>query len=862
MTFPSLPRKYSNDKNRDSSAPIVGTSGSTPLHFAAANGNTDVVTLLLLHGAHADRADKHGVTPEMLAQQTGWVECAKVLNDWILNKDQDLRDREGYDTHPGSSTGLHAHEQQFSRSPETVCPSFPSRLHVKQSIDTALNILKSTDFQSRAAQSSQTSSPLSPHQPFGEYSFYPADPTASLPIDPTARRPSLPQVLQLHTNEHIRDRQPSFSSGSPYQRRPRSAGTGSDQTPEREVIFPVYGRGGAGRKLASKYSLLNIFKKAQPGETSGGNQPESASTRDSPGDLGFFGSTVTLPLSMTQSHVSQLNADLNENPNPTGSSTSASRPGVRFHRGSDASNKGTRLIPQAQSLTSSTPPMTGKASGSLRTPPRPNIPLAFELHLAQQQQHRMRPNVPGTPNEVPRTILDADERGKPSSPLARFTPIHSDHNRNTSISSLNGTLDAAVNDAIATSDTNLELESGKPSPSPRPGILRAHNRTSSTGQGSTSNPRMLRFDSSPGNDRRVRDKTTDSPMLKSYDSFGSLSRLTDAVSEPEPRATLIDAGELEHEDNYGLPIVDLDSSLDKTLNVPSVLLQRQRGQSFTSSSESSLSPILTGDNVTDSTMTAINADFPFSINQPPSLMTADHEDSSSPRGLLVPISAGTRNRGDSLSSDSSTSDSRNPQLSFTSGSGTSPLVSTPGNGSIFPQDSDKLMSFIQDDVLETVQNYNGGLNQGRIHVPSDIDITSISSHAQAEALVERARQEALDLASTPDLSPLSSSSGRTPLSVRLAAYGQSLALERKLREQKEQKENTWKDHFQSRSAAGLVSSSLGSIPILKGPDGAEKQLNLENRLSVERRPRDPRRPSTADGRSTLKFSKSILTIDF
>ncbi|KAI5890384.1 uncharacterized protein SCHCODRAFT_02509201, partial [Schizophyllum commune H4-8] len=31
----SLPRRYSNEKN----TVIIGTSGSTPLHFAAANGN-------------------------------------------------------------------------------------------------------------------------------------------------------------------------------------------------------------------------------------------------------------------------------------------------------------------------------------------------------------------------------------------------------------------------------------------------------------------------------------------------------------------------------------------------------------------------------------------------------------------------------------------------------------------------------------------------------------------------------------------------------------------------------------------------------------------------------------------------------
>ena len=791
-----------------------------------------MVTLLLLHGAHADRADKHGITPEMLAQQNGWVECVKVLNNWILNKDQDLRDREGYDARPGSSTG-HSHDQEHSHSADTVS-SFSSRkrLNVKQSIDTALNKLKYTDSQSRTAYSSLTSTPPTPPPlPFGEYSFYPADPSTSLPIDSTVRRPSLPHVLQAHSNEHIHDRSSSLSDAlpkSPNQRRPRSAGTGSDETPEQEVPFPVYGRGGYGRKLGSKYSLLNIFKKAQPGEASGssGNLPEAASPRDSPDDS----------LSITQSH--------------SGNSTS-SRPGIS-HRGSDPSNKGTRIVPQAHAITSSASPMTREASGPLRTPPRSNIPLALELLAQQQQQLRIRS---GTPNDVPRTVLDADERGKPSSPLARFTPIHPGHNRSgTSVTSL----DSTTHDNI-TSDTTLELEGGKPSPSPRPGILRAYNRTPSTGQGSASNPRTLRFDPSPSNDWKVRDKITDSPMIKSHDSSGSPSNLkiqTNGVDEQELHSNLINVGEPDHEDNYGvaiLPDIDIGSSLEKNLNVPSVLLQRQRGQSFTSSSESSLSPILTSDNVADPNMAAIDADFPFSINRPPSTTTVDHEDFSSPRGLLSPVSADSRIRGDSLSSDSSTS---NPQLSFTSGSGASQLVSTPGNASIFPQDGDKSMSFIHDEVLEPAQDHKGGLNERRAHVPLDIDITSISSHAEAEALVERARREALDWASTPDFSPPSSGTSRSPLSARLAAYGESLALERKLREKKELRDNTWKD-VQSRNAPSLVLSPLTSISILKGPDGVERQLSLEDKPSVERvrRHTDPRRPSTADGGTLKKFSK-------
>ncbi|KAJ7476172.1 hypothetical protein FB451DRAFT_1463786 [Mycena latifolia] len=81
ITLQTLPRHYSNDESRDPSVPIIGTNGSTPLHFAAANinGNTSIVIALLLRGAHANRADKHGITPEMLARQNGWDECADLL---------------------------------------------------------------------------------------------------------------------------------------------------------------------------------------------------------------------------------------------------------------------------------------------------------------------------------------------------------------------------------------------------------------------------------------------------------------------------------------------------------------------------------------------------------------------------------------------------------------------------------------------------------------------------------------------------------------------------------------------------------------------------------------------------------------
>ncbi|ELU42591.1 Ank domain-containing protein [Rhizoctonia solani AG-1 IA] len=58
----------------------IGTGGSTALHFAAANGHIDVLTLLLRCGADLSKVDKHGVTPLMLAERLGRVSHFRVLS--------------------------------------------------------------------------------------------------------------------------------------------------------------------------------------------------------------------------------------------------------------------------------------------------------------------------------------------------------------------------------------------------------------------------------------------------------------------------------------------------------------------------------------------------------------------------------------------------------------------------------------------------------------------------------------------------------------------------------------------------------------------------------------------------------------
>ncbi|KAH9485225.1 hypothetical protein JR316_0002132 [Psilocybe cubensis] len=872
VNAPRLPRKYSNDKNRDASAPIVGTSGSTPLHFAAANGNTDVISLLLLHGAHPDRPDKHGVTPETLAQQNGWVECAKVLREWTANKDRDLIEREGS---RGSS---------IPNYPESSSSTPRRRLHVKQSIDTALNMLKAPDAASRATQSMHaTTPPASPRKPFGEYTFYPSSNSS---VEPGSRRPSLPHVLQPPTEEFTRNRRPSFNSTSQdIQRRPSSAGHDADRSQEPEQMYPVYGRGGSGRRLGSKYSLLNLFKKGQSQSSDGMDAPPAlpASSSDS-------GSYWDHSSSASGKHIGSSSNPFSGNlsgPTPSPDAfeqTSSTTPGSvsrlvsRVHRGSDASTKGSRLGPQNHSL-------PRKPSGNLQTtqsPSRGNVPLAVELHMAlahQQLQNRGQSNTPST---------DDADKVKPSSPLAKMSLRLPAHNRNRSASSGSMPIDSSGSqEAAVCASTSHENDSGKPSPSPRPGILRAHNRIPSSGPGgSPVNSRTLRFDSSSSNpivDRRAKDSPRSSSLpLRSFNSTGSLTKLHVQTHDHESMGDrynddhqdthrvagakdLEDGdGDEDQDENYGQPITD--GPLVGSPNLPSVLLQRQRGRSFTSSSESSLSPILTNENVnaTDPSVSILNADFPFSINRPPSLLAEDPSENFSYNAehLHVPQLSDSRNRGDSLSSNS-TSDSRGNMMSSssTSGSGPSVGVASPGayDNSALPSESYEAYGEkhgIQGSPAVPINI--PGLNERRAHSPLDIDITSISSHAQAEALVERARQEVLDIANSQDASsPLTGGIGRTPLSARLAAYGESLALERKLREQKEgegNKQDGARIPLQPTNGLPSAEQSIQTrTSSSKGREGVERQLSLEAKPSSprpKRRPKEPRRPSTAEGLSS------------
>ncbi|KAG8213749.1 hypothetical protein J3R82DRAFT_10456 [Butyriboletus roseoflavus] len=243
VNAPRLPRRYS-DRNRDTTAPIVGTSGSTPLHFAAANGHLAVVRTLLSRGAISDRADKHGITPELIARQNGWIECADLLA-------------------PTSTT-----RATPSCPVEHLEVSLRKRLHFKRSVDHTLSTTGGTsDPEAKpplasSIRSDQESLPQDSRSRDNSTSL--AAQTAPLP---SGRRPSLPQALD---ESSIKPTIPARSA------RPRSAGTGADS-----------------RKLHSKLSLLSLFKKSN----TDGSSSSAASPSESPAPSSSPSRPVPIPSS-------------------------------------------------------------------------------------------------------------------------------------------------------------------------------------------------------------------------------------------------------------------------------------------------------------------------------------------------------------------------------------------------------------------------------------------------------------------------------------------------------------------------------------------------------------------------------------
>ena len=85
VNAPRLPRRYLDTRQQST---VLGHAGSTPLHFAAANGHDKIVRILLACGA-VQKPDKHGTTPEMVAAEAGHMDVVETLRIWEAMLDEE-----------------------------------------------------------------------------------------------------------------------------------------------------------------------------------------------------------------------------------------------------------------------------------------------------------------------------------------------------------------------------------------------------------------------------------------------------------------------------------------------------------------------------------------------------------------------------------------------------------------------------------------------------------------------------------------------------------------------------------------------------------------------------------------------------
>lgn len=772
-----LPRRYLTDKSRET---IVGTTGSTPLHFAAANGNTSIVSTLLQYGAQPDKADKHGVTPEMLARSNGWLECADLLAVAVR---QSRRDGGGAAFPVASGV-----------SEETVPATGRRRLQVKRSIDNALGKIKSSTtnlnemyHQSKpsltAQSSSSTTNPkesVTPFSSMGDYHFGRPDETPEFPSH-ASRRPSLPQISVVP--QRLRKTSSSRPGSRPsLSKRPSSAGNGAEP-PSPSLVQSTRAQYTVPRKPAPKLSFLNLFKKAHGDDGSssahGTGEQSNASTSSfssvnwdpapAPSGSGSRSPVSPMALSSSYNEPTHMPARL---PN-------------RFRQGSEGST---------------------------------SLARAVDLHNALAQRHHH------TNSE---TVDLEDEEYRPSARSPRSPGRDRSGSDNSEMR-----CSWRFGSSFDARDHSLSRPPGDSRS--KPGILhkRAHSRSTSTGVAPTS----VRFDSnsSGGSARgvpagRLRESNSVGNFGNpSYDSGITSSQISESISPHVKDTTRPRHGgedEEEEEEEYGHAISRYSPDPQSLHSV-----QHPNAANHDIQAEGS---------------------FPFDINQPP---PDDTELSASrpsfDRSTLSTVTGAaprpnSRDRGDSLSSAAS---SNVPELlrsnSSSISSETPPIRSPPSQAKVglglAPVPS---------------SDSSPGVGARRQHTPVDIDIQEISSHAQAEAMVNQARQRILD---DDGVSILQGAEGagsgdNVPLSAKLAAFGKTLAVERMFKEERD------------RQAASSASEAEGGdmmTPISRdAPFGQEQRSdNPGRRPSLTGKPRRrSRRPNTSEGPTTQGQSPSSIS---
>lgn len=920
VNAPRLPRRYSNEKHRTSGL-AVGASGSTPLHFAAANGHMAVVRLLLEHGAAPDRADKHGVTPQMLARENGWVECAELLEAWKGSREGDLPPINGHEVSkqqganqlgPGSEENGYGQDEK-----EQGCTS--KRLQVKRSIDNALHLfrnplhhygshgqlrererqpstsrhhhshslsqqiqhqdsrgaisLNSSNSANSTSDASYTANDTDAPS-LGEYhSFFSLSPTANT-NSPTLDASSYQQDLRgpLSSQQQMElppsgDRRPSLphifpssvpSIGEGVRRRPRSASSDNEQHPiqlhsqgikngivtnasKAPNLNAVNGSVGsvstsgpaASRKLSSKISLRNLFRRAGGDSSLVGSEPSSAANS--------YSASSSAPLNAAGAN--KLSQTPTPPASPLGSSFSSSTPPPSSYSNLGIGRRRSRLGSD------------GSMNSLLPTTRSPLIPSAVELHHRYSQEF-----APVSHNQsmISNQSLEAPKISSRPSILRGLKHPHHYHHHNRSASAQSANVGRTLRFDNAASSVGSARSSssnlyGSQNSEMLAGRLRASRSASSLRHAAS-------YDDEDVDDENDEDEYED------YGSVGVQTRHRMDLPESAPaKTTGYSEGELIQPSTTTIAHRQLKDKSLPGLAARYMHINRARGDSFTSNASSS--PGVSPENMH---APYADSDFPFSIERPPltPVSTNDVETGMGAVELHEEEATESRLRGESFSSvgtdktDDSNYSGNVPSQGSLGTDGTDLTTPSPGDQptrtSIFIPHNEFMQASFQkgakasiDDIYPPLRTasptsslsseYSGHdddhvhdtsisstRGERQEHNPSSLvsspfslaplDLSKISNLAEAEALVQRAEQAIKTSASLPQDGPGSPS---VPLSVQLAAYGEILALERRFARGEKQRLREKMSNAGSDSEGGGVQEreELGRLRNRSGSGG-------------------------------------------
>ena len=866
--------------------PSLAPLGSTPLHFAAANGHAPIVKILLLQGADPLKADKYGTRPEALSIEFGHDEVTGLIREWIAEHppmDPSVDGAPAGPPSPSRSRRLQVKrslENLLTRKTHGMTPAYSSTT-VPHSTST-LNIDITTNNATPASSSTET---------FAGPTLAPSG----------SRRPSLPQIFERAPVDPAVS--PSKKS-SPF--RPRSAGATEaleGTNPQRAGTLPTLT---SLKNKGSKMSLRNIFKRSgdnRSDELTAGlgtgaynaSSPNLAEFLSSPGDLvrsrqrssidemrgpgpsrgsldrdrtsfpvtappqrtSFFGDSPTskeeleevgpLPFAMlprTSRSNSQTRGGLEYRPradsNATVASTTSSFDAYNLGQpvsgsvGNPSMYNNWARIPRDRSASEGSMAL-GRASPLVKTWSLEGegeaMPRASSGALADEEDGSIRSSQrTARPSLDARSSLDAPRSSfsgpviapPPRRPSLTKAASGSDasasphHNRtNSTQSGKNLRFDLSINESPATSPRAVSSSNGPPT----------QTRASSSPQAG-SPPYAHRMPKRP---------------LRSCASAGSLPRanVADATARPatadrsfgkgkagDPSSSFLDLDEHDH-DHDEPRCTACESDDDDCIAAEEAEGGDSVGEPVwtrspfpRSGSMNGTRPILQGFGSPPTSMVMSPQTTTSSIGRP---WTAPESPNGSQSSLNMPgLKASTqtslsvngkagegtdsRLRGASVSSSKSTdtsTSSANPatvnggsdsgsQQNFRPSYSTSTSTASVGTtGKAHALRQTKLGPIAISPVVRhayEIDTYESSPERyAKASPPLPVLIRSVNSHAQAHALVEKAQQDILDLASLP---PESASLTPEALSAQLAAYGETLALERRFAKGEAQK-NAW-----------------------------------------------------------------------